>query len=178
MTVVKSQTTETETTWQHCNLQHRFPKCRHYAREGGCRRQPSNPKTAQQQQQQNTREKNCALGENSSDTHVKWSLFSLRCTAVSILVFLKVGQHTEPNTKVQGPGSCGPASAFIPKGPRNFPGCTMQALSGPMKRRGQIRASQATHRPKKGTRHTRTCEMSTPRRPGLQGECGFSQKLG
>lgn len=54
----------------------------------------------------------------------------------------------------------------------------MHALSGPLKRRGQIRASQATRRPTKGTQHTRTREMSTPRRPGLQGECDFSQKLG
>lgn len=52
---------------------------------------------------------------------------------------------------------------------------------------GLVRATEAKrpdqgipshHRPTKGTRHTRTREMSTPRRPGLQGECDFSQKLG
>lgn len=93
---------------------------------------------AQQQQQHNNSNntttattqhggrKTAHFGENSSDTHAQWFLFSLKRTVASILVFLKVGQHPEPNTKVQGPGSCGPASAFIQKGPRNFPGQSAQ----------------------------------------------------
>lgn len=95
---------------------------------GGCRRQTS-PKTEHNNSNNTTTattqhggRKTAHFGKNSSHTHAQWFLFSLKRTVASILVFLKVGQHPEPNTKVQGPGSCGPASAFIQKGPRNFPG--------------------------------------------------------
>lgn len=92
------------------NAQHRFPKSRHQARKGGCRKN----KTM-------VADKPDISGENISHTHAVVPT-SFECTVALFLVFLKAGQYTEPNPRVQGPGSGSSTLAFTHKKPRSFSG--------------------------------------------------------